>query len=305
MKNIYNLKPNSYHKNAASLSDYFYNVQTTTLSYAELRAQADETMAKLNLSCGQDFDYDILRELPFSDKPAYCYYHAVNHNVPALLALISMSGYGCETDQLSDLALFYLMCIINCIELQQETSERYNLIVADCHIGVYGDHAAFSYDTALQIYTKLAETLTSKYRALAKRRKKVCKLLMSGPSNGVDKKILKEIDKDSNIDPLSKTVLAFYYITTPGIRKEDKNKDRGKRLLFGAVQLNYAPAVKLLIYLASINVYKRSLCEELSDAVIVDYAYTKLPTAEEILGNTDIQHDTDPLDAFNAWIQQR
>ncbi len=181
----------------------------------------------------------------------YLFYLAAQPEEKGLVALINRS---CSDKGAAE----YLEKIIlaDYSSVNGTFSSLFLLLVADSLAGLYSFDIVRNYDRAMELYNQVIER-NEDLRVLAEKRMLCCELLSSTPLSLPNEAMIRKITENAKTDNWSKTILAFYFLTTPGIRKEDGNAKIGMRYLTSAVLNNYRPAIYLFGYLGRLRRLKK------------------------------------------------
>lgn len=199
---------------------------------------------------------EAIRQIPFEDyvklkRNEYYFYLAAQPEEDGLIALINRSGS-------DESAVKYLEKIIlaDYSSVNGTFSSLFLLLVADSLAGLYSFDTVRNFDRAMELYNHVIER-NDGLRVLAEKRTLCCELLSSTPLSLPNEAMIRKITENAKSDNWSKTILAFYFLTTPGIRNEDGNAEIGMRYLTSAVLNNYRPAIHLFGYLGRLRRLKK------------------------------------------------
>jgi hypothetical protein len=197
--------------------------------------------------------YDSLDDFLDSMISKYCFYLAAQPLEDGLIWLIKNSNSDYTAKRLEKIMFADFSSINNLY------SSRFLMLTADALAGMYSFHTVRNFSRAMELYTKVIERQepSGKFKEIAEKRIQCCELLSASPYNLPNETKLKAIEKNANTDNFSSTVLAFYYLTTPEIRSEVGNRERGMHYLNNALYKNYRPAFFLFQYLGRMNVIKK------------------------------------------------
>lgn len=287
MKDIYKLKPNSYHRKTNDFEEYFDSIYDTVYTFDELFEEAKELIMDLPFEA-KDYPLDHPGQVDALGKIKYFYYHALIGNVEALLSLIALATSEYMDEYYCDYALEYLTYILNCTEINSHKyTDRYKMVIADCHIGVFGNKVSCLYSSAMTIYHSITHCKDKELCCIAEHRINCLRLLMCTKDAPPKKGIIKALKKSAESDPLSKCVLSFYYLTTSELVEDVWCYDHGKRLIFEAIHCRYSPAFRLLNYYIEHDIYKERLKFSIPNNPL-NYEYIQGIDARQLLNYRDI-----------------
>ncbi len=287
MKDIYKLKPNSYHRKTNHFEEYFNSIYDTVYTFDELLEEANKLIMDLPFDA-KDYPLDLRGQVDTLGKIKYFYYHALIGNVEALLSLIALATSSDMYEYNCDYASELLTYILNCPEIHSHRfTDRYKMVIADCHMGVFGDKVSCLYSSAMTIYHSITQCKDKELSCIAEHRINCLRLLMCTKDAPPKKGIIKALKKSAESDPLSKCVLSFYYLTTSELVEDVWCYDHGKRLIFEAIHCRYSPAFRLLNYYIEHDIYKERLEFSIPNNPL-NYEYIQGIDARQLLNYRDI-----------------